>query len=133
MFRFVMSVLWGVASAFIIYAANATIFPSFASLAVFAALAGLTLWGADTVIAASVAHSVPDTVSWTERLRERPLILRLAAWVVFYEFAPAMLIYLLSQWGVFVLPSGLFTALAMCLPLSLVTLRDYVNLSWLAR
>lgn len=121
MARFVISMLWGAMSTVIVYAASAAIFPGFVSGLVLAVLLGLTLWGAD---------SLRDDSSSVQR---QHVLIRLGKWFMLYEGLPALVISVLATVGLFVLSSGLLTALAMCLPISLITLRDYVDLSWLAR
>ncbi len=69
------------------------------------------------------------------QMRQAGLVERMSTWIVLYEVFPAVLLFSFGSTvtGLFCFPSSVFTALAICLPLSLSTLREYVNLSWCRR
>lgn len=122
MLRFIVTVLWAVMSAVLVFASSKEIFTGWVSAAVFVGLIGLSLWLTDT-------RYMKDQKS----IAEKSAAIRLFFWFVLYEAVPAAVIYALAYFGLFVLPSGLVTALLMCLPSSLPMLGCYVDLSWLAR
>jgi hypothetical protein len=122
MFRFIITMMWGILSACIVLAADVNLFTSIASVFVLAALLGFSLWSADTV-----------RIRSQTLIQRQRLFLRLPIWFLLYELVPATLLILLAALGLFVLPHGLVSALIICVPISVITLRDYVDLNWLAR
>ncbi len=121
MARFAITMLWGAMSAFIIFAASDKILINIWSGVVLALVLGLSLYFADT-IGAPIRGKV----------KEKSLITRASTWILLYEGIPAGIIFAISLTGLFFLPAGPLSALAMCLPISLITLRDYLDLSWLS-
>jgi hypothetical protein len=123
MFRFGISMVWGLMSAVIVYGANDKLFAGLGAAAALAGVLGLSLWGADS-------FALPNG----KLIRMANLPFRLGMWFVLYHVLPAAIIWVLaSVLGLFVLPVGYATALVMCVPISLITLKDFVDLSWLNR
>ena len=122
MFRFIITMLWGTLVTCLVLAADENLFTSISSVFVLAVLLGLSLWSADTVRMRNLAL-----------IQRQSLVLRLPIWFLLHELVPAAVLTLLAALGLFVLPNGLLSALIICVPISVITLRDYVDLNWLAR
>lgn len=123
MFRFGVSLAWGLMSAVLVYAANDKLFAGIGSAVALAGIFGLSLWGADS-------FALPNG----KLIRMANLPIRLGLWFTLYHLLPAAIIWAVAAGlGMFVLPVGYATAMAMCLPISLITLKDFVDLSWLNR
>jgi hypothetical protein len=110
--------IWGAFTALLVFAARSSIFANRASILVFGCLIGLWMWSADTL------H-----MKMRAQISKIELCGRFVIWLVLYEALPAALICALAHCGVFVLDHGTWTAMLMCLPMSIVTLRNYVNWS----
>ncbi len=114
MFHFLISMLWGCVSALVVYCANDALFHGLYSIGVLALLMGLTSYFSSRV---------------RKHVKHRKALDRFLVWFLLYEQLPAGAILLFAWFGLFALSSGLITAYLMCLPISLVVLSEWIDLS----
>lgn len=123
MYRFGVTMAWGLISAVLVYATNEKLFTGLGAGALLAVVLGGGLWLVDSAV-------IPNR----RLIRMANLPVRLGLWFTSYHVLPAAVIWgLATATGLFVLPVGYATALAMCVPISLITLSEFVDLSWLSR